>query len=677
VNRYWDDDERAAFEPVERISTDEWAKRYRKLSRRDSASRPGPWSDLNEPILRGFMKLLGYPGINEVWCQKFAQGGFSEAIRNRIGHRAHLSPCPVQIVLPNREKGREIVRKRLLPMFAETEVLAAQLTGRKMDAKMSAITLRNGFELSLAYAGSPASIASDPYEEIYLDEVDRYAYSGDQANPIDEARTRSRTFGDRGLLVAISTPGVPTGPIAVGFEACPVKLYYFACCPHCGTHQRLVFDNLKWDVPLETATGERMTADQRAAWVYVRKSAWMQCVNIDCAKVQPAGRGRILDQHKRQALTRGYWGTADGTWKIWFDGRLEGGPGESNRVGVQAGAFVSMPTSFAKIAAEFIAADGRPEKLKPVYNVTFGEPFHRQVSATTASVIADKCHDDAALGRVLLPPKIVPPWVSRLVMTVDTQKDHFWYVIRGWGFNYRSARVDHGRVSTFAELEALQLDARWHYECDVFAPLAVDYLGIDTGGGIDDAAADATRTDQVYQWCNQDAQFRIPLKGFSKPFEQRLMWREVTYQDPHHKRDPYRVRLHFIDPLYWRDLLDSYITGRITVVDQTTGESSEVERWSLNLFNDPEYNRHLSNLHKVQIKRGNGYIERWQPKTQGGRHDYDDCERYQLAMAHGPAHCGMLPSPEQIAEQRRLEKSAAVVGGTRMPDGRPYLANRR
>lgn len=680
----WDAEERQAWTVPEKLTASQWAEKYRVLSRRQT-NKPGLWSDLNQPTLRGFMDLCCRPGIREIWVKKYNQGGWSEACRNVIGERAHLRPCPVQLILASKEKGREIVRKRILPLFRDTPVLAELATGRRADEKQTAITLLNSFELALAYASVPGSIASDPQALVILDEVDRYDYRGMQADPIAEARFRTRTWGDRGLLIAISTPSVPEGPIAVGYEKCPVKLFYYAPCPHCGTFQRLVRDNLRWEIrtPAEIAAGadppRDLTAVEKSQRVSVHGSAWMLCADHDrCAARHPAGGGRILHQHKRQILPRGYWGTEDGSWKIWFDRSRgeEGGPLDANRVGIQVSAFYDVNTPFADVAAELIAADNQPHALKDVFNLTLGEEFHLRVSATTIRVMDEKCRPDPP-RRVLLPAKVVPRWASRLLLSIDTQKDHFYYVVRAWGFNYRSARVDHGRVSTFEELDALQFDARWPYEDQVFPPLSVFLAGIDTGAGAA-GLEDASRTDQVYQWCNRRPTFRVPLKGANKPFEQHIAWRDVTYQDPHRRREPYRVRLHFVDPLYWADLLDDYMAGTISIVDPATGEAAEAERWMLNEYLDPDYNRQMTNVHKTQVKRGSGYVMLWRPKHVGDRHDYWDCERYNLALAHGPGRCGTLPTPEQLAaEQGQVGTVPTIVGGTRMPDGRPFYSHRR
>jgi hypothetical protein len=109
----------------------------------------------------------------------------------------------------------------------------------------------------------------------------------------------------------------------------------------------------------------------------------------------------------------------------------------------------------------------------------------------------------------------------------------------------------------------------------------------------------------------------------------------------------------FVDPLYWRDLLAGYVVAKVNVVDPETGEvtDDQVDQWLLNDVDDEEYNRHLAAVHKTRSARAGARSSSWEPRPPGARHDYHDLESYQLAMAHGPAHCFALPRPEQLARQ--------------------------
>lgn len=667
----WDADERAAWLPPSNLLPSDWAEAYRYLSRRQSPRQPGPWRNDNQPALRWVMDLAVRATIRELWVKKSPQIGVSEAIRNVIGCQAHQSPDPALLVLPDEKKGREIMRKRLLPLFEETEVLAGLLTGLRSDKKFGGVSLTNGFDLVLGYSGSPSSIASDPFGVVIADEVDKYERTpGGEGDVVELLKARTRTLQEmgKGRLIAPSTPTTPDGPVTLGYEACVIKLEIFVPCPHCGTHQVLRFDNLKWEKFTDLGEPER-----RAAAVETAGAAWFECVQCG---------GRIENRHKHEMLRHHYWGTADGSWKLWFDGREEGRQPDGFTVGMHLPAFYDLSVSFAKIAAVFILCDGRPEKLQSFYNDYLALDFKIAVSVTVTSTFARMCTADPETGFVPPPAKLVPVWASRLLMSVDTQKDHFYYVVRAWGHRMRSQRVAHGRVTSFEELAELFYGTAWHYpptaDPTIFQPLRIFRMGIDSGG-TDDGQRDATRTDEVYTFCNRDPLHLLPMKGASKALEERIRWRFVTYTPPNAKRSPYEVRLWLWDGAFFRDLLSSHIAGRLQTIDPLTGEvTGDEPQWMLNDVNDDQYNRQMSNVVKSRVRKGKSHVEVWMPRTPGARHDYHDAEAEQLALAYGPGECQTLLTPEMIAKQRAaMQRPGSRPTGITTPDGRPFLASRR
>ena len=64
------------------------------------------------------------------------------------------------LVLPNEKKGARSCGSEFFPLFEDTQVLAQLSTGVRRDKKTESITLTNGFEMSLAWAGSAAAMTS-------------------------------------------------------------------------------------------------------------------------------------------------------------------------------------------------------------------------------------------------------------------------------------------------------------------------------------------------------------------------------------------------------------------------------------------------------------------------------------------------------------------------------------
>ena len=654
---------RRALRPPERLTPCGWAERYRVLSRRQS-SRFGRWKHDSAPYLVIFDLPFKQRQVRKLHVKKMGQGGLSEGARNVVGYVASEEPDPVLLVLPDENSGKTIFGERILPMFDETPRLTELQTETSRDMKLSQVTLANGFTLRLAWSGSAASLASHPVRIVINDEVDKMQlFTGREADPISLAEVRTATY-DNSLILNISTPTTRQGAIHNLEESAPIRLRYFCPCPHCGTPQRLVWDRVKWDKL------EKAEKAARAAHVTAKQAAWYECAT--CGQ-------RIHDLHKPKMVKQGFWSLLapdDGVlaikdaYRLYADGREEGTLPAGDEVGVQVSALYSLAAkhTFPAIAAEFIKCEGDIAKTMNFYNSTLGEVFEQQTSVKHASIFSRKCEGAP-------PPKVLPAWVSRVLMTVDTQKDHFWYVIRGWGHGRRSQRIMHGKVTSFTDLDQLRLHTFFPYEGDAYPAARVHMTGIDSGGG--KSGVDGSRTDEVYRYCLKDPNWLKPLKGASEPQGLPVRVRKVTYTPPQGHRSPYEVWLHLLDVGHWNDVLDSAISAQCEVPDTDTGEVHEEDLWQLNAQDDDEYNRHLGNMEKVLIRDGKKRpVERWIPKTSGARVDLRDCEVYQFALAE-IARVDLLPPAHVMAEERKRMQQAAPPKQLRTPDGRPFLVTQR
>ena len=604
-----------AVKPPPRLRTSEWAERYRRLPR-GSSPVPGNWRTATAPYLAWIMDAPDVPGIAQMNICKAAQIGVSEAFRNVIGARAHQDPEPIGLALPNRDKGEDIMQNRIHPLFTETAPLAELHSGAKRDLKRGTVRLPNGFVLHLMWAGSPASMASDPMRLAILDEVDKMSeWTGREADPISLTGKRLRAFGDRACQICISTPTTRTGKIWLLFESSPVRLYYHVPCPHCAAYIRLLFPRLHWQKQNDLAPHEHAAAVagdpdatyyecQACAGHIHERSRWAM---IQAGRWQPAdGDPPILDAH-------GHHHDCAETVTAWP---------RRTRLGLQINAMYCLWTKWADIVAEHIAAVDLPSRYDFKCQ-TLGLPFDRQVARTSSNIYITKA------GKATLPEGEAPEWTRKLIATVDTQKDHFYTVLRAWGANLRSARVWHSRLETFKELDEFLLTRTWPVKDQL--PRQVDLILIDSGGTKHKEQA-VSRTLQVYTWANQRRARVRPLKGVDKARSEQFMWWGRGYLDLGSKRKkryrrPY-LRLLRVVTNYWADLLADLITaGTVIAPDRA-------EQWFLNTRHDDEYNRHLASVAKVVVKRGAHIVEEWHPLTDGARIDYWDCEVYQVAAAY-------------------------------------------
>lgn len=652
----WSEIERAAWQPPEKLTVSQWSERYRVLSRRQS-SRPGEWRNANSPCLVGVMDLCAKPQVKKLNIKKAAQLGASEALRNVIGFFAHLEPDPMLLVLPDEKAGRSIMKQRILPLIEDTPVLRELGTQQKRDRKISEISLLNGFVLRLGWAGSASSLASHPARIVINDEVDKMkAWVGKEADPISLAEVRTATY-ENSLIVNLSTPTTRLGLITQLYENSTIRLEYFVPCPLCGAYQTLRFDRLKWAkpgsdegaqpqgaqpqgpkgsaLPGNSGSGESgaqpLDPKRHAAWIEAHAAAWYECEKCS---------GKILESHRPRMLCSGYWGTADAGYKLYYDGHEEGTWPLGSEVGMLLHTLHSLAPKhrFARIAAEIIRSAGDAMKVQNLRNSWQAEVFEQQVTDRGPDIFAAKCREGH-------PARLLPHWTGRLILTADTQKDYFPWVIRAWGPGFISRRIAHGKALSFEELRALAFESWWSFEDDPQrAAQCCDLLGIDSGGGvrvIDPYGIDASRTDQVYQFALSDRHRILAMRGEGNPRSGQAIWAsKVTYTPPR-GRSSYQVWLHHVDVGWFQDLLDSRLDMKRQVLDVATGEETEEPIWQLNAEDDPDYNRQLASMHKIVVNPRSREM-RWVTKTAGAANHYRDCEVEQIALAYGPGKVGQL-----------------------------------
>lgn len=673
----WSRRDSAAWYWPELLAPAEWAERYRWLELGES-DRTGPWKNCNAPYLIGMMNLAAKGGVEQLAIKKATQLGVSEMMRNLMGCFAHQDPAPMGLLLPDKEKGREIVENKVLPFFRKNFVrhpdLRQLLSPRMHDMKKGQIALANGFILHLMWSGSPSSTASNPMKRALCDEVNKFAqWSGNDADPVSLVRNRLKTYADS-LLVLVSSPTLASEGISVHFNASTDHLYFLVPCPSCGTRQRLVWEGIK------IVPGAVAMEDRNAAAAQIRRSpsdCWYECV--EC-------HARWDERDKRRAVLGGKWGTV-GEDEITGDGRIADAEAvdeypAGTRLGLQLGSFYALWESctLAHIAAGWMLARGNLTAMFDWRTGMCGEDFEEIVERVSVVDLSERANTTA------YPESVLPWWTDKLIAAVDTQKDHFWLVLRAWGAGMRSRRVWHGRVESFADLDRLCFQTPWASEDKRIPARRADKVVIDSGGtrhvaaeGHEHDLADAaeyegglgiSRTMEVYQWAMERAALGVEaIKGDARPRPGEFIRRGRGMYVTDRAKTPLTIWLldthHFQDELAY--LMNEPVAEAREMIDPSTGEvrpatSEELEAaerlWQLNARHDPEYLRHMGNLQKVTVKdpRGNQQTL-WRKKGPGVRVDYRACEGYQVAAAYR-AGVHTLPT---LAEWGRMRDEEIAV----------------
>ena len=199
------------WQPEPELTVSAWADAHRQLSG-VAAAEPGQWRTSRAPYLREIMDSLSASSpVRRVVFMKGAQIGATEAGNNWLGYIMDCAPGPALMIHPNLDAVKKVSRQRLDPMIEASPRLQGKVAAAKSRDPGNTVSQKTfpGGILSIATAGSAASLRSMPVRYLFADEVDGYPGDvGDEGDPIKLAEQRTATFRRAKKIYLVSTPTV-------------------------------------------------------------------------------------------------------------------------------------------------------------------------------------------------------------------------------------------------------------------------------------------------------------------------------------------------------------------------------------------------------------------------------------------------------------------------------------
>lgn len=445
----------AVLRPPDEMTVSEWADRNRILDAKTSAE-PGRWRTERTPYLRGIMDAWGDKSVERITFLKPTQVGGTEALLNAMAYAAAQDPAPMMAVYPTIDLAQYTSENRIQQMFRLCEATAG-----KFDENSKMLELQfSDMYIVLSGANSPASLASRPIRYLLLDEVDKYPrMTGKEANPINLAIERTKTFATNKKIFITSTPTLQTGAVWQSWEAADTQLEYFVPCQHCGEYQTLRFPQIRWDDVKGDANRARETA------VYI------------CPHCGAAMNDRMI----RDAVRAGEW-------------RATKSNGSRLHSAFRLNAIYSPWLTLGDIAYEFKVSKDDPEELMNFVNSWLAEPWKEIEGAADAQTLVRKTSGYAR--------GIVPDAAALLTGGVDVQRTGFYYVVRAWMPDGTNCLIDNGFVPSWREITAAM---NRPYKDKAGRNHIVNLCLIDSGD----------QTDEVYEFCAVNREWAAPSKGAS------------------------------------------------------------------------------------------------------------------------------------------------------------------
>ncbi len=234
--------------PPPKLTTTEWANRYRYLAA-ESSALPGKYDSRLTPWVAGMHEALDDANVYKVVCMKSAQVAWTDGvINNWIGRIIDIDPSPIIGLFSKTDSAREYGQEKLAPMVMATPRLHKKIdvaTSQKDGNRALFKKFPGGF-LKLVGSNSPSNVKSTPAPRVFVEEPDDAAINvGKQGDSIKLLEERTKTYHRRKIVFG-GTPSVKgLSTIEDAYNSSDQRKFYVPC-HECNESHVLSWSNIKW-----------------------------------------------------------------------------------------------------------------------------------------------------------------------------------------------------------------------------------------------------------------------------------------------------------------------------------------------------------------------------------------------------------------------------------------------
>jgi len=601
-----------SVKPLPNFLISDWADEFREIPRGNA--EPGRWRTVRTPYLKEIMDVMSPQSpVQKAVVIKGTQLGFTELGNNIIGYYMHIDPRSIGMWLPTDSLAERHAKKKLWKMIYTTSVLKEVVFPRnKGTGENSTITqlMFTGGAASIYGSNSTASYRSDSISVAIKDDIDGFVDDVDgEGSPIELIDNRTDSYSNR-KIYENSTPTVDgMSHIQVEFEESTQAEYYMPC-PEC-TPKDVAIQNksnmVKFDLKHFKYTSEsyKLTSD----------------VEFCCEHC-----GSLIKEHKKS------WMMNYGNGAKYIDKQ------EHKVKGFKVNSFYSPLgwTSWIRIIEEYLKAkkklkEGDDRLMKRFINTRLAEVYKPMVKKTDADEIKK-----LVIG---IDEGIVPKDTWKIVMSVDVQGDHFWYEVRCLLYGVSYHVLQYGRAETWEDIENIMRDEYRDIEERAYQ---ITVCAIDSG----------YRTDEVYEFCMENEDMCIPVKGKTTM--------EARYQITTQEKETYNIRLYTLNPNNFKDIYEGKIKRSLKLIEK--GELSEKNVVTFHAQSDAVLYEQLTSEYRIIIK--NRGIEKFEWKRYKKDNHLFDCATYNTFLAEF-LHHRRQRRPTEIQKPKVMSKVSKSVNKSR------------
>ncbi len=417
------------------------------------------------PYQREIADAISDPTIERVTIVKPVRVGFTTLLTGALASYIANEPSPIWALLPTEADCRDYMVSDVEPIFAATPVLAGLLSAEADESGRNTLLSRRfaGGSLKIVAAKAPRNLRRQNVRVLLIDEADAME-PGPEGSPIMLAEKRTLSYANRKIIMG-STPTLEeTSNVLRSYVLSDARVFEVPC-PECGALSEIQWSHIEWEPDRP-------------------ETAAFRCPH--CAEL-------IAERNKSAMVTQGQWRAT----------RLE----VQGHAGFRLNALVSgLPNaSWAKLAAEFLAAKDHPDQLQTFVNTILAQGWRESADTLDESALQSRA-EAFDLARI-------PPDVLIVTAGVDVQDDRLETTLIGWSRADAFVLAHHViwgsslEDTTWAELDDL-LRTTWSHPNG--GTLRIDAAVIDSGdGGV---------TDIVYSYCRPRFARRVVAgKGVAGP----------------------------------------------------------------------------------------------------------------------------------------------------------------
>lgn len=482
----------SALAPKEKISTAEWADKYRYFAPEEGAtqgkyqiSQVYYFSWKNNPL-----EALDDPSVHQLVFMKSAQIAWTTGVMgNYIGKRITHDPAPMMIMFAQEYSAKAWNREKFVPMVNATPILKETV---RLNGNWDHRSFPGGY-LKLVNGNSVAGVKSSVVPVVFVEEPDDCNKNlAGQGDAITLARERLKSFRlDQTKLVIGGTP-TQLGISAVDNEMLiSDQRYGYVRCHHCEEFNPLSFENLI--IP------EDKTVNHPVYRHYLPEKTFYCCPSC-------GGTWTWLEKNRNLRHPDNYFEAKaefKGVAGYYLNELYSNFPGSS---------FQTLAEKKLRALDRF-ERTGEPDLLIAYINSSEGRAYeHLGEGRTTEELLSYGL--DYRMGSI-------PEGGLILTGGVDVQKDRLELTVRAWGREGRSWLIDRATilgVPTDIRSECwmvLRQFLKKSYPAQRGRALRIDKLGIDTGYATEEVYT-FVRANQV----DKDPVIRnkvIAVKGSNNP----------------------------------------------------------------------------------------------------------------------------------------------------------------